>query len=194
MEVILPKDISKIAPAVPKANISPGNSTVVAQAPTRKVKDGELKLRKDRTRSTDKRRLRSSETVYSSRMLGAFTYRLVVTQHKYRDRRLIPAGICDDDDDHSEFDKTFIFVLPFWYHGIAIQMSTLYGKWTRTLRFSPVVPRNAPIFWHCRSGDIEGIKGLFKEGLASPLDMACSGHTPLHVGLLYRFKVYIALT
>ncbi|KAI9697800.1 MAG: hypothetical protein M1836_004476 [Candelina mexicana] len=48
------------------------------------------------------------------------------------------------------------------------------------LRVSPVVPTNALVFEFAASGNVEGMRTLFRKGLASPWDMDADGYTPLH--------------
>jgi len=52
---------------------------------------------------------------------------------------------------------------------------------TITLSKQNIVPDDALVFKLAKEGDIEGILGLFREGLASPNDRELNGTTPLHV-------------
>lgn len=123
-----------------------------------------------------------------SQRFGSVAYRLVVTRHCHGDGDGDgrTTQISSDDDDDLEYQKTFIFFVPFLRRGLAMQTTTRsYGHWTRTLRFSPVVSADAPIFQFCRSGNVEGVRTLFKSGLASPFDATMNGYTPLHVSRPY---------
>lgn len=53
-----------------------------------------------------------------------------------------------------------------------------------SLQMPRVVDDSAPIFTFAIQGDISGLKKLFRDGLASPYDVAASnGRTALHVGI-----------
>jgi hypothetical protein len=55
-----------------------------------------------------------------------------------------------------------------------------------TLSMPRVVNGSADIFAFAVQGDIDGIKSLFSQGVASPYDVACTnGRTALHVSVDY---------
>jgi len=73
----------------------------------------------------------------------------------------------------------FIYRLPPWLAARVI-MADLGGP-SPSLRAARVVERSAPIMQCSRNGDVEGIKMLFRSGLASPWDEDPIGQTPLLV-------------
>ena len=56
-----------------------------------------------------------------------------------------------------------------------------FNNWKYTLTSYNVVPPESPIFCACDDRDIDEVRRLFDEGLASPFDVAPNGETPLHV-------------
>lgn len=84
------------------------------------------------------------------------------------------------------FSAQLTYYFPWWFVARAVVTSLSLGKPQGpefTLRMPRVVPETAPIFSLVRAGNIDGIKYLFQNGLASPFDIGgAMGATPLHVG------------
>jgi|SRR5450432_1751405 hypothetical protein len=80
--------------------------------------------------------------------------------------------------------RSLTIILPLLPWAALYRSSTIYGQWTRSLRLSPVISDDAPIWDLCWNGDIVGMRRLFEAGLASPYDLSLSGVSPLHVGVL----------
>lgn len=54
--------------------------------------------------------------------------------------------------------------------------------WDVRLRTTNVVPIDAEVFYRCRDGDLEGVRKIFQDGLASPYDQSpCGSHSVLKV-------------
>ena len=68
---------------------------------------------------------------------------------------------------------------PTWLAACRITVSL--GRPSACLRAVRVVPNDAPIFIYAETGDVEGLKMLFKSGLASPWDVNDKGDTALWV-------------
>ena len=79
------------------------------------------------------------------------------------------------------------YLFPSWLLARAVVLASRLSS-TNGLEFSLRIPRvisaTAPIWNFCQVGDIDGVKGLFQQGLASPLDVGCwNGFTPLTVSM-----------
>lgn len=72
------------------------------------------------------------------------------------------------------------YTFPAWLAARCTIMADIGGPYF-CLRTVSVVPRDAPIIAFARSGNAEGIKTLFRSGLASPFDVDLTGWTPLRV-------------
>lgn len=58
-----------------------------------------------------------------------------------------------------------------------------FAGWDMRLRMKNIVPKDAEIFNLCRDGDLDGVRKLFQDGLASPCDYSsCGLHSALKVG------------
>ncbi len=68
----------------------------------------------------------------------------------------------------------------------------LESAWTSSqmvsvsLRTARVIPDNSPIFMHVQHNNLDGVKRLFEQKLASPFDVSFKGRTPLHVSTRSR--------
>ncbi|KAK4494082.1 hypothetical protein PRZ48_014380 [Zasmidium cellare] len=51
-----------------------------------------------------------------------------------------------------------------------------FAGWDFRLRTMNVVPDDAEIFYRCRDGDLDGVRRMFQDGLASPHDQSPSGY------------------
>lgn len=58
--------------------------------------------------------------------------------------------------------------------------------WQAQLSTFNVVPRNALVFDYVQDGNLSGIRTLFAQGLASPMDVDPDGHTLLVVCTVIR--------
>ena len=73
----------------------------------------------------------------------------------------------------------FTYRFPTWLAACVITASL--GGPSTCLRASRVVPTDAPLMKYAQDGNVEGIKGLFRSGLASPWDVNEFGWTALDV-------------
>ena len=83
------------------------------------------------------------------------------------------------------FSATFSYYFPWWFVKRAFvttfRLSALSGP-EFTLRVARVIPDTSPIFQLARAGNLQGVKYLFENNLASPYDIGGGlGSTPLHV-------------
>ncbi len=142
---------------------------------------GQYAKKRDAYTSMYGRELRGCVLEYHSELLGSITYQAVLTAPRYRNRQTSSTGSAEDPDNDLEWRKTLTVVLPFLHWGFAFQTSTLYRRWARTLRVSPVIDWKAPVLRLCSSGDLAAIQELFQLGQASPFDSTHDGYTLLHV-------------
>ncbi|KAL4902213.1 hypothetical protein BDW74DRAFT_158808 [Aspergillus multicolor] len=77
------------------------------------------------------------------------------------------------------FRTPLFFVDKMWtissYHAVL--------GWKFTLEVHNVIPDNAPVMRYCRIGEVEVVRRLFSEGLASPFDCNANGETLLHIAV-----------
>ena len=102
--------------------------------------------------------------------------------------RLVDDQALDDDEHQYEHESSFkilparwLFKLGFNYAcNFSIQYSSTQGLHCY-IRPINLVPDDALIFEFCRQGDIEKVRGLISEKLASVRDVDSEGRTALHV-------------
>ena len=98
-----------------------------------------------------------------------------------------PCDLLSCQDQQQHFVAHFTYYFPLWFVARAIVATISLNTANSpefTLRVPHIVPDSSPIFQLARSGNIRGIKYLFRNGLASPNDIAGGlGFTPLHVGI-----------
>jgi hypothetical protein len=89
--------------------------------------------------------------------------------------------------------------VPKWLFGVSraidvYETSAVMG-WNYSIQIYNVLPYTAPIFCMVRTGDIEGIQGLFTTGQASPFVRDRNGWTLLDVGdfLTTKFRLHFKL-
>jgi hypothetical protein len=76
------------------------------------------------------------------------------------------------------------YYLPWWMMGHIIQLESGYNAARRlaiSFRTSYVVPEDSTVFLLAQHNNLDGIRKLFSQGLASPFDVSPTGRTPLHV-------------
>jgi hypothetical protein len=92
----------------------------------------------------------------------------------------------DDPDRNAnvmDYVTRFQFTPRSWFcqRGLALNLGSATSGWTYTLKLHYVLPSNAPIFLACINGDMEMVKLLFSNKLATPFDRTVTGETLLHV-------------
>lgn len=60
-------------------------------------------------------------------------------------------------------------------------LSRGYNSWCFGLQTFNLRPDSSLIFKYCLNGNIDGVKRLIEDSLASPYDVDSQGATPLHV-------------
>lgn len=69
-----------------------------------------------------------------------------------------------------------------WSAAITFAVYSRYGQPTAGLSIARIRPHTSTIFTYAESGNVEGMKMLFDNGLASPFDVSSqTGDQPLHV-------------
>ncbi|KAI9738729.1 MAG: hypothetical protein M1834_008234 [Cirrosporium novae-zelandiae] len=88
----------------------------------------------------------------------------------------------------SGFQVSYFF--PYWFvvqRGLSVALakcSSMGSDYSMSLKVPRMVPSDAKIFTYCFNGNIEGIKALFDQGLASPMDTdSMTGYTLLQHAL-----------
>jgi len=77
------------------------------------------------------------------------------------------------------------YYLPWWMMGRIVQLESGYNasrRLTISFKTSHIVPEDSNVFLLAQHNNLDGIKKLFSQGLASPFDVSPTGRTPLHVG------------
>lgn len=85
-----------------------------------------------------------------------------------------------------------LFRTPSWFFNKAWEISSLqaYSGWTFTLRSLNVIPFDSPIFRYSENGDLQALRDLFSQNVASPFDCNEYGRTALQV----RFETLVTNT
>ena len=76
------------------------------------------------------------------------------------------------------------YFFPMWMVSRFIELESAWTSSKRlslSLRTSRVIPDDSHIFTYTQHNNLEGVKRLFRQGLASPFDISTKGRTPLHV-------------
>lgn len=94
-----------------------------------------------------------------------------------------------DDEDYQVEHETSLKILPaqwllklgfnYAYNGSTLDSSTQGWQWC--IKPIHLVPNDAPIFRNCDQGDIERVRDLISNNLASVWDVDSKGRTTLHV-------------
>jgi len=76
--------------------------------------------------------------------------------------------------------------MPAWLINRAWEIQYMKARkgWNFNLSIYNIVPHNSLVFQYATSGNLEGLRDLFKSGLASPFDMDMNGFTVLHVSIV----------
>lgn len=79
------------------------------------------------------------------------------------------------------------YYFPSWLVARMIDVNARWSSQCRpsmSLRVMRVLPDDAPLFGYVRQGDIPSVQSLFRQGLASPIDVAASdGRSVLHIAI-----------
>ena len=90
-------------------------------------------------------------------------------------------GLDPQDDEHEEVERSY-FPAPWFYsRGFSFHSSCILGAWQYNLRPIRIIPKSAPVFEACRTGDLQKVMKLLEDREATIYDTDSDGYTPLHV-------------
>ena len=94
---------------------------------------------------------------------------------------LVEETKCDESEcaGHLRSSTSITYYFPSWF---LVAMVTFAGGGPRmSMSTARVVPNDSPIFSYAHQGNIDRMKGLFEQRLASPFDVSPTGFSVLHV-------------
>ena len=116
----------------------------------------------------------------------------IVTTTKTRSlkSRFVEDDVLDDEDCQYEQESSFRILPAQWLlklgfnytYNISTHDSSTQG-WQWCIKPINLVPYDAPIFKFCKQGNLEKVRDMFSQNLASVRDVDSEGYTPLHVSL-----------
>ena len=132
------------------------------------------------TKDTSTIRASTSRTFFGS----------IVTTTKTRSlkSRFVEDDALDDEDCQYEQESSFRILPAQWLlklgfnyaYNFSIHDSSTQG-WQWCIKPINLIPDDAPILEFCKQGNLEKVRDLFSQNLASVRDVDSEGYTPLHV-------------
>ena len=137
-----------------------------------------------------KRQTLTNTTSTTSSYISRTFFGSIVTTTRTRSLKSRFVEDDDSDDEECQYEQESSFrILPaqwllklgFNYaYNFSTHDSSIQG-WQWCIKPVNLVPNDAPIFEFCRQGNLEKVRGLLSQNLASVRDVSSWGWTPLHV-------------
>ena len=113
---------------------------------------------------------------------------VTTTRKRYLRSRFVDDDALDDEEYEYEQESSFRILPAQWLlklgfnyaYNFSTHDSSTQG-WQWCIKPINLVPDHAPILEFCKQGNLEGVRDLFSQNLASVRDVNSDGYTPLHV-------------
>jgi hypothetical protein len=117
-----------------------------------------------------------------SPFLFAFLDHLGRIEYQSRKRKLIrPSSEQGDLETIMGDNQVILAIFPILRRAFSYRASAVYGNWSHSLRFHPILPKDAPVWKVCKTRNLLELRRLFSSGEVSPFVLTPDGASLLHV-------------